>query len=249
MHIAYVLAKRYVYVMRLLITCLILLVVPTAYAVDESGSNIFKANLSDSDLSLAISSFENVCLPFVFHKTEMTSRLDRTHYRKLLKQSDLNFQSSKMEYKRYLVERGAYKIPSQSITSGTQTVVKQTGELNFRDYYIPAKYKTLTREIETYNLGSDKRLKANIRWSYPSQRNPGKSCEIRLEQSTIDKEGFIKNFIEQDKDWVQKKDEWSQCIKEDDGEFLFVVKHQPKSLSLYLTRDDMFETDLCSKSL
>ena len=55
-----------------------------AFAGDVSEPNIFHAALTHPDLALAVSAFEETCMPFVLHKTETTRETDKRHMAKLM---------------------------------------------------------------------------------------------------------------------------------------------------------------------
>ena len=77
--------------MRLLAIYLTLIMSSAAFATDDYGSNIFKADISHPDLATAVTFFENICLPFVLHETELNFAQDRAHHQGLLeKQNFIN---------------------------------------------------------------------------------------------------------------------------------------------------------------
>ena len=239
----------------------------SAYAADVE-LNIFNADLSHPDLEQVVKSFEQVCMPFVLHKTELTRELDKAHHKNLLQSEGFVFQSHEVIPKRYIIEpeRHEWRPPSQTINSNNDhipkdgqfaifrgvinrtelpvTVPTQTGEINMHPV-IPAIQKTVITETETFNHSRDNRMTAHLGWNYSSQNHPGKNCEIKLEQSAISKVEFTESFIEKDADWREEKDGWSQCVKESTDSFRFTVKHDLGSLSLHLVRNDFFETNVC----
>jgi len=166
--------------MRRLAALLITSVFVPASAAAEDDSNVFKAELSNPDLSVTVSQFEKICLPFVLHKTMTTPKIDKAHYAQLLKGLKFDFVSKELLRKKYEVESGQtyWRPKSQPINKGGSTVVLNTGEITNNDVtVIPPKYVTLPSENEVYNLQSDNRLSAYLGWNYPSQDHPGKSCE------------------------------------------------------------------------
>lgn len=257
--------------MRILTGFMILLMGSTAFAANESRNNIFNADLYNSDLAELVTSFEQVCLPFVLHKTETTRSLDKAHFKKRLDEHNFSLQSYRTKKERYLVEpsRNEWKPPSQALRSGqftifndiseavihsTKTTILSTGEVDMRAR-IPAKYRTMTTEVETYSLQDEDRLTARLGWNYPSQNHPGKSCEIRLDRASVTLTELTERRIKKDNDWRQKKedsqinDSWSQCIREEDGEFLFTVIHRPETVSIAVKRDDFFTVSICGEAL
>jgi len=177
---------------------------PSAYGVDAEP-NIFNADLSHSDLTQMVKSFEQVCMPFVLHKTELTRELDKEHYKTRLENEGFVFQSHEVILKRYIIEpeRHEWRPPSQTINSNNDhipkdgqfaifrgvinrtklpvTVPTQTGEINMNPV-IPAIRKTMITETETFSHSHDNRMTAHLGWNYPSQNHPGKSCEIKASQ-------------------------------------------------------------------
>ena len=259
--------------MRLLSVIIPLLLTTSAYAADAEP-NIFNADLSYPDLEQVVTSFEQVCMPFVLHKTELTRELDKAHYKTRLESEGFVFRSHEEIPRRYLIEpaRQEWKPPTQALNAGraggvnistsgqftvfnglsnqvvksTETRISQTGEIDMRAL-VPAKYKSMITESETFNYSRDNRMTAHLGWNYPSQNHPGKSCEIKLEQSAISKVEFTESFIEKDADWREEKDGWSQCVKEGTDSFRFTVKHDLGSLSLHLVRNDFYETNVCGR--
>ena len=81
--------------MRLLTIFLTLIMGSAAYAADDNESNIFKADISHPDLANAVTSFENICLPFVLHETELNFAQDLAHHQSLLEKQNFMYQSKK----------------------------------------------------------------------------------------------------------------------------------------------------------
>ena len=96
---------------------------PSAYGADVEP-NIFNADLSNSDLEMAVTSFEQVCMPFVLHKTELTRELDKAHYKTRLESEGFVFQSHDVIPKRYIIEpeRHEWRPASQTINSNNDHI-------------------------------------------------------------------------------------------------------------------------------
>ena len=263
--------KTYTHLMRLLSVIIPLLLTTSAYAADAEP-NIFDADLSHPDLEQVVTSFEQVCMPFVLHKTELTRELDKAHYKTRLESEGFVFRSHETMPRRYLIEprRQGWRPPQATnpgrtggVNIGTSSqftifnricdeVVKKSPSSIDNEFItmmniIPDKYKSMITESETFNYSRDNRMTAHLGWNYPSQNHPGKSCEIKLEQSAISKVEFTESFIEKDADWREEKDGWSQCVKEGTDSFRFTVKHDLGSLSLHLVRNDFYETNVCGR--
>jgi len=229
-------------------------------ALAEPHDNIFGADIFHPDLELAVTSFEQVCMPFVLHKTELTREMDKAHWADLLAAQGYKPQSVERMTRRYLVEpsRAEWKPPVKMLnppkgkftvfdgaSTRVVTSVPPTGEINMRATFVPAIYKTKFVEAETYNHAEDNRLSADLIWNFPSGNYPGKSCDITLEIPSIDKARFIENFIEKDTDWKPRDNGWSQCVKQENEEFLFTISHQTEALSLSVKRSDFLEAHPC----
>jgi len=228
-------------------------------------SNIFNADLSNPDLALAVSHFQETCMPFVLHETELLQDENMHHYAKLMENQGLEYQSSETRSRRVTIEpsREEWKPPSQAIppkrtftvynglsdpvTESTETIVNHTGEIDMRAALVPAIYKTVSSSRQSYYLHSDSRLSARLDWNYASQNHPGKSCEIKLTTPTIDEVQFTTAFIEKDSDWMPTQTDWSQCVRDGEDEFEFTVQHHADALSLHVKRNDFYETDICEE--
>ena len=254
--------------MRLLSGVISLCLATSVHAADESA-NIFNADLSNTDLELAVEAFEQVCMPFVLHKTELTRELDKAHYRNQIETQGFVFQSQENTGKNYslgprneptkIASEAGWKANknknckftihngvSSQVVNSCETIVSQTGEIG--GYATPniATYK-VDSVIETYSLQNDERLTLLLGWNYRSQKYPGKSCETKLKQSAITKAEFGKSFIDKDADWQVQDDGLSQCVKDGENSFRFSVKHNPDTLSLHLVRNDLFAPSVCGR--
>lgn len=260
--------------MRKLSVIVVLCLSSAAYAADDAPSNIFHADLSNPDLAAAVTAFEDVCMPFVLHKTELTRAWDKAHHENELAKQNFVFQSGEVIPRKYLIEpaREEWKPASQALNAGkvnaytrgqftvfngissqvvhSPTRVSFTGEI-IGPVIVPSKYKTMTVETQSYALASDERVAAVLDWNYPSQLYPAKSCKIRMQKTALDKANFTENFLEKDEDWRPKGEGWSQCVVEGDDQFLFSAfhdaKHDAGAVSLSVTRNDMFHKNLCSE--
>ena len=234
-----------------LTTCMLLtaLLANTALAADTNEPNVFNADTSHPDLAAAISAFEQVCMPFVLHETELTQKQNGQHHAKLMESRGFAFQSSEIRSRRVRIKPyGERKPTTRSVKSGTFTVfngaVHPSGELNMRAL-TPANYITLSTQHLKYSLRDDSRLTANINWNYPSQNHPGKSCEIRLDQPKIEIASFAVDFIEKDADWLLKNNGWTQCITEGEDQFRFEVSRTPQTLAISMIRNDFYKPNIC----
>ena len=241
------------------------LLAPTAIAEDGPTANVFKADMSNPDLAAVITSFQDVCLPFIMHKTELPQSANIKHYSKQL--ADQGFTLQNRESKSYQVVDGQArqerKPPSRQINpkgeftvfNGTshqvvrssETVVNPTGEIDMRAR-IPAKYMTLTYYTDSYVPEEDERRKITLNWNYNSQKYPAKSCEVKMDQASTIPEAFEANFIEKDGDWqpVQGRDgTWSQCTIDGPDEFEFRAEIKDGVLALTVKRNDFWQPNLC----
>jgi len=246
------------------ISALSLVLFATLSIAKGEDKNIFKADLSNPDLEIAVTSFEQVCMPFVLHKTELTREQDKAHHKNLLEDQGYNFQSHERIEKTYLFSKregnppiyigilaneqrheGWYSLHqerSNEIAYMPKKVIDaRTGELHFE-------HRNIESEAEVYTQRSDDRLSAQLDWNFLPQSQAGESCWIRLKKPKINEEEFITSFIEKDSDWQKKNRIWSQCVKDEDGEYLFSVEYHPKYLSLRLKRRVFIESaNLCAQ--
>ena len=250
--------------MRLVFAICPLLLCTSAFAAESASENMFHADLTIPDLALAVSHFEKTCMPFVLHKSEVTRELNKQHMSKLIENLDYDLVSSEKKSERVLVSptRESWKAAEQSqktkkrgqfsvfngissqVVESTQTRVGQTGEIT-GPLRIPATYRTVTRDFETYSLNADDRVSTNLVWNYASQNHPGKSCEIKVKAPKILQTEFSSAFIEKDKDWFGGTERWSQCVRDGDDEFKFTVHHTPDALSIHVKRNDFYASDIC----
>jgi len=228
-----------------------------AYA--DPLDNIFGADLSHPDLELSVKSFEQICMPFVLHKTELTREMGKAHWAETLAVQGYELSSTERVEKRYIVEphREEWKpeTPALDASTGKFTVfdgasdrvvtsIPPTGEIDMRAF-VPAKHETMLTDVETFEFGDEERLSAVLDWNILSKNSPGKSCEIIMERPQISLADFTENFIQKDVDWTSKDDGWSQCVKDGEDEFLFSVSYQTEELTLSVRRSDFWEPKPC----
>lgn len=254
--------------MRLFFALLVLTYGPSAFAAGDVPSNIFNAELTDKKLSVAVRSFENTCMPFILHKTELTQVKNKAHMRREMTNLGYQFVSNKTSNKRVLVEParpnsqicepvspGSHYYRWKKNTVSTFGPFTSTRDVHYHapgEIYgpvqIPAKYRTRIVDLETYKAPKQSSLEAKLGWNYPSQNHPGKTCEIQMSDMAMDEAEFIRDFIEKDEDWKFENETWSQCIEQDDDDqFLFVVKRKEDALSIHVTRSDFYETNICQR--
>lgn len=228
-----------------------------------AADNVFNADMSNLDLSTIISSFEQVCMPFVLHETELTRKDDWRHTVGQMKSLGFTSQSIVTRSRRVEFEpaREEWKPPSQNIdppytvfNGGLKpriTKINPTGEIDMRAALIPPLMKTVTYQVETYNKDTEPRLTAILDWNYPSQKDPGKACAINLEQANVRPSLFIEAFISRDDGWkeVLSKDKrhlrWSQCVSEAENDFEFAAEFSDDTISISMKRSDFYEPELC----
>ena len=170
-----------------LTACMLLtaLLANTALAADTSEPNVFNADTSHPDLAAAISAFEETCMPFVLHETEMDREHDKLHMAKLMKSRGFAFKSSALKANRVVVEPGReeWRPASQAINPNGITIVNQTGEIDMTPW-IPPVYEVKTYEYEVYTNQNQPRLQAHIRWTTYLKKTQGNSaksvCRKRL---------------------------------------------------------------------
>ena len=248
--------------MRKFILGLLALSVSVSSAANDTAPNIFHADLSNADLSLAVRAFEQVCMPFILHKTELTQDNDIAHHTELLKVQGYEFQRHETRSERFLLEplREEWKPVSQAINPGqftlfnggkevvvpsTKTIVRPVGEIS-GPVIIPPIYKTITNQVYLYKSDSDKRLTVALHWGHESVNRPGFHCNIKLEQPAMTQQDFKAQFLDKDADWrIQRKGHWNQCVNADDGQFRFGVSYDPKALRMDVIRDSFDNETIC----
>lgn len=237
-----------------------------ALAAETAATNVFNADMSNPDLSLAVRSFEQVCMPFVLHETELTRLADKAHMSQLMKSRGYAFQATSSKIRRVLVEpaRVPWKPPNQALASNTEgsfsvfnrvsvssDTLNSVPSLNPWARGIPARYRTISLETDTYREQDEPRLMAMVGWNYPSQKDPGKSCAITLEHAVVEPALFLRSFIKRDEDWIEtpientRQTRWSQCVSDADNNFEFMAEYNDDKISISVTRSDFYEPELC----
>lgn len=218
---------------------------PYALAAETAAPNVFNADMSNPDLSLVVNSFEQLCMPFVLHETELTRLVNKAHMAQLMKSRGYSFQAVSSKTLRVQVEpRPKHKRPSARALTNTE------GEL-LPFYEVPENYVAFSLETETYKNQDEPRLMAMIGWNYPSQKDPGKSCAITLDHAVIEPALFLRNFIERDEDWKEtpvenaRQTRWSQCVSDADNDFEFMAEYRDDKISISVTRSDFYAPELC----
>ncbi len=106
------------------ILALLFTVVFSAYAIAaedaqlEPAENIFHADLSHPDLAKIVTSFEQVCMPFILHKTELPHELNRVHMRTQLEDLGFEFEKADEVKGRHYVKTVDYGWKTTSFTGG-----------------------------------------------------------------------------------------------------------------------------------
>ena len=237
--------------MRLLALGFCVLLSASASAMEADRQNVFKADLSNSDLEQAVTAFENVCLPFVWHTTELTHAANVKHNQDLITRQGYDLRVSKVTSEQMVTEpaRHEWRPPSQAVIEGVDTVVMQTGEVDMMSGYIPAKYRTVEIRKEAYVSDENARLTAYLGWSIAPQKRPGKSCEVHITSPSLTEADFLDSLIEKDSDWAIKGEWWSQCVSQADDIFLFTVQHSADALSVRMKRNGFYEDDPCKTQI
>ena len=254
----------YTHPMRVLFTFSLVMLSTAAIAAESAPDNMFRADLSNPDLALAVSHFEETCMPFILHKSEVTRDLNKQHMSKQIENLGYDLISSEEKSERVVIApaRAPWKPPAQvrsnnsvgqftvfngissQVVEATQTIVEQTGEIS-GPLMIPALYRTLTRDIETYSFNAEDRVSTILVWNYASQDHPGKSCEIKVSDPALTQNEFKAAFIEKDRDWLPKNNSWLQCVREGEDQYRFTAHYEKDVLSLHVIRNDFHAPDIC----
>lgn len=222
-------------------------------ASDRPQENIFHADMSHADITDVVVAFQDVCMPFVLHETELPQVENWHHRAAIMKQQNYTRQSTvtKSRLLEYEPSREEWKPQSQAINPhGQPTVVFQTGEIDMRAY-IPPTLITTTVPSDSYTHNTKPNITAELNWNYPSQKDPGKSCTITLTDTTLQYANFAQGFIAKDSAWkkLTLRDDipaqWTQCVKDSDKEFEFTAQHQDREIKLSMKRSDFYERKLC----
>ncbi len=242
-----------------------LLTAVSAFAAEPDQPNIFNADMSHPDLAATVTAFENICLPFITHRTDLPQSLNQQHHVKLLSQKGFQFQSRMRKEDQYLMKEAQEAwIPDDGVLNAnqsftvftgtstqplntTQAILGQTGEI-MGPFYIRGEYKTIIRDMDSYVSKIDARQTAILGWNYASQNHPGKSCSIALKTSDFPSEVFTASLIEKDSDWREtwsQKGQWTQCTIDGQDEYAFTAEYSADALSLSIRRNDLYENKLC----
>ena len=232
--------------------------------------NVFKANLSHPEIATTIEAFENICLPFIIHTSDLTQAQDSQHHRILLKKEGFTLKDTKRD--RYRIFDGTegqfkpkvydvrgvgqlgsrinkntlgqftvFKGVSDEVIKSTQTIVAQTGEMFLPGGADIPRYKTGLTEL--YISGSEGRLLGTLSWNpYESQKQPAKSCNIQFIKPSFSTSDVKDTLIEKDKEWFKKglTSTWTQCVSQEEGRFLFTIDHRPEMFTINVERVDTY---------
>ena len=221
-------------------------------ASETPQENVFHADMSHTDISDLVTAFQEVCMPFVLHETELPQAENWRHQIAIMKQKHYTRQATvtKSRLLEYEPSREEWKPPSQAINLHGQTTVFYIGEIDMRAY-IPPTLITTTVPSDSYTHNAKPNITAELDWNYASQKDPGKSCSITLADTTLKYAQFAKDFIAKDSAWRKphlRKEapaQWTQCVKDSDNEFEFTAQHKDGEIKLSMKRSDFYERKLC----
>ena len=230
--------------------------------------NIFHADMTHTDIADVVVAFQDICMPFVLHETELPQAENWHHQAVIMKQKNytrharvtksrqLEYEPSREEWKpqsrainpprHFTVFNGA----STEIVTAVKPLVMQTGEIDMRAY-IPPRLITTTVPSDSYTHNTKPNITAVLDWNYASQKDPGKSCTIALTNTTLKYPKFVQDFIAKDSAWKkphlreEAPAQWTQCVKDSDNEFEFTAQHQDGEIKLSMKRSDFYERKLC----
>ena len=219
-------------------------------------SNVFNADVSNPDLAAIVTSFEDVCLPFIMHRTDLPQSLNQQHHVKLLMQQGFEFKSRDRQDNRVIIEpaRSEWRLPAIDASQINEGLKLETiiSEISSRDVWVPPVYKSIIRDIDTYALREDARQTISLGWNYASQNHPGKACAVSVDTPRFSGEIFKTNFIEKDSDWkaISNSDtRWSNCTIDGSNEFEFTAELADEHVSLSVRRSDFYERRICKPKL
>ena len=257
-----------------LTACMLLtaFVANTAFAADTSEPNVFNADTSHPDLAAAISAFEETCMPFVLHQTELTKQQNVQHRDRHMQSLGFSFLYLETFSRKVIVDEQEAQIIQDKwdaekrrleelnkTKNGHFTVFNGGSNTWGQPARIPTHFRTVTQPHGIYELQSDPRVTANIGWNYASQNHPGKSCSISLAKPAVSLTRLKSDFIDNDPDWIAKYKNfnvdpsmpredivnWSQCVRDGDDEFKFTVTKTDETLSIHVIRNDFYTPDVC----
>ena len=245
------------------LTLAALCLAPVSFAASPPQSNVFNADLSHPDMAMAVDTFQDVCLPFIMHQTEVPPEDDRQAYIQTLSDKGFDLQETRTQLITISPAKLAWKPPSMSVSdvqgaekktftvyNGVEevevqfgaTIVENTGEINLRDAQVvtsPAVTGTQIRDIYAHRDAPN--LTAHLVWSpIPNHKRPAQSCEITLHQTSLTSLQHKTNLIDKDAHWISKLSErngYAQCTLQDDEAFLFETSLSGQILSVSVKRN------------
>lgn len=234
-------------------------------ALADGSENIFKADLSNAEISATVNAFEDVCMPFILHVSELTQAHDRSHHQIILESRGFIFKENRRQrYRIYDGTEGQWRPKSvkllgsgsrvndnvkgeftvfngvaAEVAKSSQKLIKQTGEI-FSTRDIPI-YKTGLNEI--YETNAYAQLSAELAWNpYKSQKQPAKSCSIKFNKPSFSNDVLTQTVVKKDDDWKRRGmvNSWFQCVAQDEGRLLFTMNNQSDDFSIKVERIDTF---------
>ena len=245
------------------LTLAALCLAPVSFAASPPQSNIFNADLSHPDMAMAVDTFQDVCLPFIMHQTEVPPEDDRQAYIQTLSDKRFNLQETRTQLVTISPAKLAWKPPSMSVNdvqraekktftvyNGVEevelklgaTIVENTGEINLRDAQVVTSPAVTGDQIQDmYEHGDTPNLTALLVWSpIPNHKRPAQSCEITLRQTSLTSLQHQTHLIDNDTHWVSKPSRqkgYAQCTLQDDEAFLFETRLNDQTLSISVKRN------------
>ena len=225
------------------LTLAALCLAPVSFAASPPQSNIFNADLSHPDMAMAVDTFQDVCLPFIMHRTELPSEEDHDLHVKILASHDFKRISVKEENIIVSIKPGVWKPAAQNIQNSgpnddRQTIVMRTGEISM---HIGPVVEYGVRYLDGYQNIQNSDVMAILAWSpIPDHKRPAQSCEIHINQTALNSETYRRDFISQDADWIQNRrtdTAFSQCTAQGDELFLFKTSLIKNRMTLSVARN------------
>lgn len=217
----------------------------TACISHPKAPNIFKADISHPELVQITHAFENICLPFIAHETQLSRKQDQKFYHQYL--GDMNFKLVESRQNTVLIDPIVPMNPDKTYTvfDGTSppAIVHPT-----REYGGPgmvSTVKTGLSEQDLFQEQSNPNLAASLNWNpYQSQKRPASSCQIKLYTSEVSTQDIMDAVIKKDSDWTNDSSfdstfsKWSQCAQDDGDDFLFTISRTHQQVSLKVVRNN-----------
>ena len=235
---------------------------PVSFAESPPQSNIFNADLSHPDIATAVETFQDVCLPFIMHQTEVTPEDDRQAYIQTLSDKGFGFvetrtqlitiSPAKLAWMPSIMNVNDSEKTTKTITvyNGTEqvevevegVVIPNTGAINLRDAQVVTSPAVTGDQIQDmYEHGDTPNLTAHLVWSpIPNYKRPAQSCEITLHQTSLTSLQHKTHLIDKDSHWVSKPSGhkgYAQCTLQDDEAFLFETSLSGQTLSVSVKRN------------